>query len=120
MSAAAWAGDASPGSGVEGWVFAVERCIRERQIEVGLYPRGKVLGGKQVRLFVLPVLAPALFVGGGLRLFGETRKQVGMACRDALLRECFGNIGNELEKRQTGVDVAWLRLLRIGAIMERR
>jgi hypothetical protein len=45
VSAAAGAGDASSGGGVEGWVFAVERCIRERQIEVGLYPRGKVLGG---------------------------------------------------------------------------
>ena len=45
MSAAAGASDASPGGGIEGRVFAVEWSIRERQIEVGLYPRGKMLGG---------------------------------------------------------------------------
>ena len=45
VSTAAGAGDASSCGGVEGWVFAVERSIRERQIEVGLNPRGKVLGG---------------------------------------------------------------------------
>ena len=44
VSAAAGASDASSGSGVEGGVFPVEWCIRERQIEVGLNPRGNVLG----------------------------------------------------------------------------
>jgi hypothetical protein len=45
VSAAAGASDASSGGGVYGWVFAVERCIREGQIEVGLNPRGDLLGG---------------------------------------------------------------------------
>jgi len=37
--------DANSGGGVEGGVFAVERCICKRQIEIALYPRGYVLGG---------------------------------------------------------------------------
>jgi len=44
VSTASGTGDASSGGGVEGWVFPVEWCIRERQIEVGLNPRGNVLG----------------------------------------------------------------------------
>ena len=45
VSASAGASDASSGSGVEGGVFPVEWCIREGEIEVGLYPRGNVLCG---------------------------------------------------------------------------
>jgi hypothetical protein len=45
VSAAAGAGDASSGGGVEGGVFAVERRVREGEIEVRLNPRGDVLGG---------------------------------------------------------------------------
>lgn len=44
------ASDASSGGGVEGRIFAVKRRIRERQIEVFLYPCAQVFGGKQVRL----------------------------------------------------------------------
>jgi hypothetical protein len=44
VSAAAEAGGASSGCGVEGLVFAVERRIGKREIEVGLYPSGEELG----------------------------------------------------------------------------
>ena len=54
-------GKASSGGGVKGGVFAVERCVRKVEVKIGLYPRGQMLGGKQVRLLVLPVLPPALF-----------------------------------------------------------
>ena len=46
VSTATGASDASSGGGVEGGVFAVERRIRERQVEVDLNPRGKMLGGE--------------------------------------------------------------------------
>ena len=105
-SAAAGAGDASSGCGVKGGVLAVERSIREIEVEVGLYPRAQVLGGKQVRLFVLPVLAPALLEGRRLVLLRQTGKQVGMTGGNALLDERFGNVGNELQKRETRIDVA--------------
>jgi hypothetical protein len=45
VSAASGACGASSGGGVEVRVFAVERCIREGQIEIGLYPCGEVLRG---------------------------------------------------------------------------
>ncbi len=44
VSAAAGAGGASSGCGVEGWVFAVERRIGKREIKVALYPSGEELG----------------------------------------------------------------------------
>jgi hypothetical protein len=59
-----------------------------------------------VRLFVLPVLAPALLEGCGLVFLPETGDEVGVAGGDAFLGECLGHRGDELEKRQTGVDVA--------------
>jgi hypothetical protein len=45
VSAAAGAGGASSGCGVEGMVFAVERCIGKGEIKVALYPSGEELGG---------------------------------------------------------------------------
>ena len=45
VSAAAGAGGASSGGGVEGRVFAVKRRIGKGEIEVVLYPRGQELGG---------------------------------------------------------------------------
>ena len=106
MSAAAGAGTASSGGGVEGRVFAVERRVRERQIKVGLNPRGNVLGGEQVGFLVLPVLAPALLEGCGLTLLRQTGDQVRMAGADALLGKRLGHSWDELQEGQTGVDVA--------------
>jgi hypothetical protein len=45
ISAAAGAGGASSGCGVESVVLAVERCIGQREIKVALYPSGEELGG---------------------------------------------------------------------------
>ncbi|HEX4166606.1 MAG TPA: hypothetical protein VHZ55_14150 [Bryobacteraceae bacterium] len=59
-----------------------------------------------MRFAVLPVLKPALFESFGLRLLRETGNKIGMAGGDAFPRECLGYLGNELEKRETGVDVA--------------
>ena len=61
-TAAAWAGDASSGLWFEGRVFSVERCLGKVEVEVGLNPCAQVFGRKQVRLLVLPVFAPAVFV----------------------------------------------------------
>ena len=99
------AGGAGSGNGVEGEVFAVEGRVGKRQIEVGLYPRGDVLGGEQVRLLVAPVLAPALGESIRLVLQWETGDQVGMAGRDAFPGERFCYFGDELQQGQTGVDV---------------
>jgi hypothetical protein len=46
ISAATGAGGARSGGGVEGGVFAVEWRIRKRQVQIGLYPCGKVLRGQ--------------------------------------------------------------------------
>ena len=105
-SAAAGAGDASSGLGFEGGVFAVERCLGKVQVEVGLNPCAQVLGGKQVRFLVLPVLAPAVLERIGLMLLRQTGDEVGMAGGDALLHERLGDSGDELQERQTRVDVA--------------
>ena len=45
VSAAAGAGGASSGGGVESRVFAVERRIGKGEIEIVLYPSGEELGG---------------------------------------------------------------------------
>jgi hypothetical protein len=45
VSAAAGAGGASSGCGVEGLLFAVERRIGQGERKVALYPRGEELGG---------------------------------------------------------------------------
>jgi hypothetical protein len=58
-----------------------------------------------MRLFVLPILAPALLKGGSLVLLWQTCKQVRMAGRDAFLHERYGHVGYELQERQTGVDM---------------
>ena len=67
-AAAPWAGDAGSGSWVQGWVFAVEGSVGKVQIKIGLNPRTEVLGWKQVRFLVLPVLAPAVVERIGLML----------------------------------------------------
>ncbi len=104
-SAAAGAGDAGSCGRVQGWVFLAERGIGKGEIEVGLYPRAKVLRGEQVRLLVLPILAPALLVGVGLGVLRETGKQVGVGCGDALGAERLGDRRDKLQQGQTGVDV---------------
>jgi len=58
-----------------------------------------------VRLFVLPVLPPALLEGFGLALLRKTGDEVGVAGGYALLGECLDHSGDELEKGQTCVDV---------------
>jgi hypothetical protein len=55
---------------------------------------------------VLPILSPALLEGCGLRLLRDTGDKVGVAGRDALLDERLRHFGDELQERQTGVDVA--------------
>ena len=50
-----------------------------------------------MRLFVLPVLAPALLEGLRLNVLGKTGDQVGMAGGDALLSEGLGHCGDELQ-----------------------
>ena len=72
---------------------------------VGLYPRRKVLGGEQMGLLILPVLTPALLVGIGLCVLRETCKQVGMGCGDEFGRESLRNRRNQLQERETGIDV---------------
>ena len=59
-----------------------------------------------MRFCVLPVLAPALLKGLSLRLLWETCKEVGVACCDALLREGLGYGGDQLQQRETSIDVA--------------
>ena len=39
-------------------------------------------------------------------LLRQTGDEVGVTRRDALLDECLGDIGDELQQRETGVDVA--------------
>ena len=104
VSAAAGAGAASSGNGVEGGVLAVKRSIRKGQVQVRLYPRRDVLGGKQVRLPVLPVLPPALAVGGGLCLLRQSCSQVGVAGGDAFGCEVLRNRRYQLQQRKTAVD----------------
>jgi hypothetical protein len=60
-----------------------------------------------MRFFVVPILAPALLKGIGLMLLRQTGDEVGVACRDSLLDECLGHVGNELQERKTSVDVRW-------------
>ena len=55
---------------------------------------------------VIPVLAPALLEGFGLNVLRQTGNKVGMAGGDALLGERLRNFGDELQERQTGVDMA--------------
>ena len=86
-TAATRARDASSGLGFEGRVFAVERSFGKVQVEVGLNPCAQVLGRKQVRFLVLPVLPPAVFKRLGLMLLRKTGDQVGVARRDALLSQ---------------------------------
>jgi hypothetical protein len=59
-----------------------------------------------VGFLVLPILSPALLEGCGLRLLRDAGDKVGVADGDALLGERFGHFGDELQERQTGVDVA--------------
>ena len=106
-SAATWAGDASSGFGFEGGVLAVERCLGKVQVEVGLNPRAQVLGRKQVRFLVLPVLAPAVLERLGLMLLRQTGNQVGMAGGDALLDECLGHIGDKLQQTTDAHRCGW-------------
>jgi hypothetical protein len=58
-----------------------------------------------MRLFVVPVLAPALLEGSGLMLLWQTGDEVGMAGGDAFFDECLGNVGDELQQGETSVDV---------------
>jgi hypothetical protein len=58
-----------------------------------------------VGLRVLPVLAPALRKGFGLGLLRETGHKVGVAGGDAFLGERLRHGGDELEQRQTGIDM---------------
>ena len=55
---------------------------------------------------VLPILAPALLESCGLRLLRDAGDEVGVAGGDAFLGERSGYFGDELQERQTGVDVA--------------
>jgi hypothetical protein len=59
-----------------------------------------------VRLFVLPILAPALLECLGLNFLRKPRKQVGMAGGDALLGERLRDCRNELQKGKPRVDMA--------------
>ena len=59
-----------------------------------------------MRFFVLPVFAPALFVGRGLCVLRETGKQISVTRGDPLGCKRLGDGWNELQERQTGVDVA--------------
>jgi hypothetical protein len=59
-----------------------------------------------MRFAVLPVLTPALLESFCLRLLRKTGNKVGMAGCDAFLRECLGYLGDQLKKRETGIDVA--------------
>ena len=52
-----------------------------------------MLRGEQVRFLVLPILAPALLVSRRLMLLRQTRKQVGMAGRDAFLHKRLSYAG---------------------------
>jgi hypothetical protein len=45
VPAAPGAGDASASSGVEGWIFEVERRIRECEVKIVLYPCGEMFRG---------------------------------------------------------------------------
>ncbi len=106
VAAAAWAGDARSGFRFEQSIFAVERCLGKVQVEVGLYPRRQVFGGKQVRLLVFPVLAPAVVEGRCLMFLRQAGNQVGMARGDAFLYKRLGHSGNELQQAQPRIDVA--------------
>jgi hypothetical protein len=46
VAAAAGASNASSGGWVEGGVFLVEWGLSKGEVEIGLYPRAKVLGGE--------------------------------------------------------------------------
>ena len=104
-TAATGAGHTSSGRGVEGGVLTVERSIRKGEIEIGFDPSREMLGREKMRLFVLPILAPALLKGGSLVFLWQTGKQVRMAGRDAFLYERFCYVRDELQERQAGVDV---------------
>ena len=95
----------APAGGGEGRVFAVERSIREGEVEVGLYPCREVPGREQVRFLVLPVLAPALLIGGGLHVLRETGEQVGVGRGDEFSAERLRNCRDQLQQRQTSIDV---------------
>ena len=58
-----------------------------------------------MRFFVLPVLAPALLERFGLGLLRESSEQVGMAGGDAFGAERLRYGRDELQKRQTRIDV---------------
>ena len=55
---------------------------------------------------VLPIFSPALLESCGLRLLRDAGDKVGVAGGDALMDERLGHFGDELQERQTGVDVA--------------
>jgi hypothetical protein len=61
---------------------------------------------QQVRLFVLPIFAPALLERSGLGFLRKTRDQVGVAGGDAVLRKCLGHFGYKLQQRKPRVNVA--------------
>ena len=94
--------------------MVIEGSVGEIQVEVGLNPSTQVLGWKQMRFLVLPVLAPALREGFFLGVLREPRDEVGMAGCDALLLEGFSHFGDELEQSEAGIDeaIALARFLR--------
>ncbi len=59
-----------------------------------------------MRLFILPVLTPALLEGFGLALLRETGDKVGVAGGNAFLGKRLGHSRDELQEGQTSVDVA--------------
>jgi hypothetical protein len=59
-----------------------------------------------MRLFVLPILAPALLKDEGLALLRKTGYEVCVTRGDAFLNKGLRNIGNELQERQPCVDMA--------------
>jgi len=59
-----------------------------------------------MRLLVLPILAPALLEGDGLALLRDAGDEVCVAGCDAFLEKRLRNLGNELQERQTRIDMA--------------
>src|SRR5882762_122561 len=58
-----------------------------------------------MRFIVVPILAPALLKGSGLMFLRETGDQIGMAGGNAFLNKCLCDFGDELQERQTSINV---------------